>query len=167
MRKLPVKKLTADIIELGGKLLINQNGDLYFNDELLAKYEDLIGISVVSNTTDMGFLTPKNGDVVKNTETSEMYIWNGVWQPMYREKVKVHTVSTSSELQFLNAVAGDIANITAENASSIYAGGGEWSTILTGDTGAIDDEATTEHTTWSSIKIQNELDTHDHDGGVY
>ena len=167
MRSLPVQKLTADIIELGGKLLVNANGDLYYNDSLIAKYEDLIGINMVSNQIEFDLLRPKTGDVVKRTDTSEMLIWNGTWQPMYRERIKSHMVSVSEELQFLNAIVGDLANVTLENSTSIYLGDNQWVSILTGMTGAIDDTMISNAHTWSSAKIDYDIKNHDHDGGNY
>lgn len=171
MRTLPVNKLTADIIELGGKILVNQNGDLYYDDKLLATYEDLVGISMVSNETEMGFLNPKIGDMCKNTTTSAMYVWNGVWVPMYRHQVTVHTVSHRTDLAFVKAVAGDIANVTMDNLTSIYVGDGIWNDILTGLTGTIDDNIISNYNTWSSAKItdsiEEKINTHDHDGGIY
>lgn len=167
MRTLPVQKLTADIIELGGKLLVNENGDLYYNDKLIAKYEDLIGVNMVSNKIELDMLRPKMGDVAKRLDTSEMMIWNGVWQPMYREKIKVHMVSRSEDLQFLNAIAGDMANVTLENLTSVYLGDGNWTNILTGLTGTIDDNVISLYSTWSSSQIDYKLKNHDHDGGVY
>lgn len=167
MRTFPVKKLIADRIEIGGKLLINENGDLYFDDELVATYEDLIGISMVSNETEMGFLRPKIGDIAKNTTTGEMFAWNGVWVPMYREGVKVFSVSNQSDLQFVNAIVGDIANITYENRTSIYLGNGDWYTILTGVVGNVDDNVISSYSTWSSEKIDYKIKNHDHDGGEY
>ena len=78
MREFSVKQLSADTVELDGKILLNQNGDLLFNDKIIANYEDLITIHVVSNETDFSFLNPKVGDMGKITDTGETFMWNGV-----------------------------------------------------------------------------------------
>ncbi len=167
MRSLPVKKLIATQIELGGFLLINENGNLLFNDKLVATYEDLIGINMVSNDLEISLLTPKIGDVMKNTSTGEMFIWNGVWVSLFREKVKSLTVSNSSDLEFIEANVGDVCNITNEKRTSIYLGDKVWHTILTGVIGSIDDSVISDNSTWSSFKIDDKIKNHGHDGGEY
>jgi len=167
VRTFPVKKLIADQIDLGGELLINENGNLLFGNKIVAYYEDLIGINMVSNELEMNLLRPKIGDVAKNTTTSELYIWNGYWVPMFRETVKVHVVTNLSELYLLKGVVGDIATVTSENKSMLYLGNNEWHSLLTGLTGTIDDNSITTFTTWSSSKIDNQIKNHNHDGGNY
>lgn len=166
MNNFPVKKITADEIVVGGYKLSNQDGDLYFNSKLLTFYEDLMNIHVVSSITDRNLLNPRLGDIVKVTDTSEAFIWNGVWISIQRDTINEHIVSDQTDLEFLNGVVGDVATITNENRMAIYSGT-DWVTILTGVAGVIDDNATNTGTTWSSSKIQNTIDTHTADAGNY
>ena len=164
MNNFPVKKLKADIIELGGKLLVNENGDLAYDGKILARYEDLVKVYVISSQTDMNFLTPNVGDTAKRTDTGFSYIWNGVWIPISRSNLNVYTVSSEIDLDLLNPLAGDFVNITDTYTSAIF-DGNSWNNILTGITGSIDDAITSSVTTWSSTKIDYIINTHNHDGG--
>jgi len=168
MRQFPVKQLTADQIELDGKLLLNNNGDLEYNGNLLAKYEELISVFVVSTTVDFGFLNPKIGDVAKITDTGESFIWNGVWVRLYRSKFSTYTVSGSEDMIGLNPLPGDMVQITNLQKTGIW-DGLDWIYVLGGGDGGsnINDLIISLDTAWSSEKIDYELSNHGHDAGTY
>ena len=166
MNNFPVKKLKADIIELGGQPLVNENGNLVYNGELIANYEDLIEVHIVPSEIDMNLLAPKYGDIVKRTDQGQSYIWNGVWNAISKEKMNVYTVSSQLDLDLLSPFAGDMANLTSTYQSLLY-DGSAWNAILTGIVGNIDDAVTGVGSTWSSSKIDYLVKNHDHDGGVY
>ena len=102
MRQLPVKQLTAEQIELSGRLLLSQNGDLLFDNRIIAYYEDLIDVLVVTDRAEFNTLTPKVGDVSKIAETGESYIYNGVWIALHRDKVTTYNILYESELSDLS-----------------------------------------------------------------
>ncbi|MCK5536819.1 MAG: hypothetical protein KAI79_08325 [Bacteroidales bacterium] len=156
MREFPVKQLTASQLEIGGKLLINQNDELLFDGKVIANYEDLTDIFIVSDDSEFNTLSPKIGDVAKITDSGETFIWNGVWVPIYKDKIEIFIVNSSSELGPLSPKAGDLVQITSEIKTAIYSGE-EWVDLLSEIGELIDDLVVEELLTWSSTKISDEL----------
>ena len=156
MREFTVKQLSAETVELDGKTLLTQNGDLFFNDKIIANYEDLADIFVVENDEAFDLLEPKIADVAKINSSGETFIWNGVWIPIYKDKIEVFVVTASNELPNLSPKAGDLVQITDEIKTAIYSGV-QWVDLLSDIGELINDIVIEEALTWSSTKIDNEL----------
>ena len=156
MRQLPVKQLTAEQIELSGRLLLSQNGDLLFDNRIIAYYEDLIDVLVVTDRAEFNTLTPKVGDVSKIAETGESYIYNGVWIALHRDKVTTYNILYESELSDLSPIIGDMVRISSIYKTGIY-NGDTWTYILSGVGAVIDDYIISNNATWSSVKISHEV----------
>ena len=157
MRQLPVKQLTAEQIELGGKILLTQNGDLMFDGDIIARYEDLIDVLVVPDTSAFNLLTPKIGDIAKIDDSNTSYIYNGVWIPLFREDINVFNVLYESELDDLNPTVGYMVRVTSIYKNGIY-DGTNWIYLLGGAGAVIEDLLINSNTAWSSAKILAELD---------
>ena len=67
MNNFPVNKLTADIIELSGDLLLNENGDLTWDGKILALFEDLPDVLVVNTQAEFNSLREKGAGSGKNS----------------------------------------------------------------------------------------------------
>ena len=165
MAILPVDILDANSIKLNKKPLIDSNGDLSYNGNIIAKYDQLVSLNMVSSEAEKDLLTPKKGDMCKNTSLGITYIYDTEWVVVGKDNISVFTVSTVAEIEFLQPYQGDLVNVTGSHESYIYTGT-EWVVILTGNL-IIDDSVVDDNSTWSSTKVDYLIKNHSHDGGTF
>jgi len=161
----PVDILESNELRIGGNPLVNSDGNLIYNGKILAKYEELMKMSIVSNFTERDLLEPKKGDICKVTSNGTSYIFNDNWIPIGRSKVTVSTLSEESELELLEPFIGDISNVTSSGDIFMF-DGDEWKKIFSIEN-IIDDESVNTKSTWSSSKVDYLIKNHNHDGGTY
>ena len=98
------------------------------------------------------------GDFAKNRETSETFIWDGVWVALFKDRVRVYSINSSSELVTItDANPSDMVHIISEAKTGIYSGT-DWVFLLDSGIGAqINDIIINNLNAWSSQKISDEL----------
>lgn len=158
MNNFPVRKLTADLINLSDMILIGENGNLTYNGKIIAYYEDFKDIVIVQTVAEFNTLNAKIGDIVKIIETGESYIWNGVWIPLFKSELHLYEINSYSELGTITSpTVGDMVNIIREAKTGIFSGT-DWVFLLDSGIGAvIQDTIINNISAWSSQKISNEL----------